>query len=404
MKRRSLLAAMSGAVVPLPEGKLFAAAPETYWKRLREEQFLLPEWRAYMNNGSLGVAPRPVLAAVEEYLAKGAAMTGPEYPRWGYEVMESHRREAAEFLGCSFENLAITHNATEAMSLVAQGLDLSAGDEVLMTDQEHTGGKGAWLMREARHGISVRTVAIPLPPRDSAELVERVVGAIGPRTRVLSFSGILTTTGLVMPVREICRAARAKGVITVVDGAHMHGQIPFQIGDLECDFLAGSPHKWLFAPPGCGLLYIREEMLDRLWPLVTTEAFTARQLKAARFMQVGTNSRAVVEGMGAGIRFARAIGPERIYGRIHELGRRARGRAAAIPELELLTPEAEGMYGGLVAFRIPPAIFDRFSKRAAAERMWIYGSNLMRIATHIHTRPQDVDRFFDLLGDSRRSA
>ncbi len=392
---------MAAAVVPLPDLKLLDAAPETYWKRLRDEQFLLPDWRAYMNNGSLGVAPRPVVAAVAEYLERGAGMIGSEYPRWGYELMESHRKEAAAYLGCAFENLAITHNATEAMSMVAQGLDLASGDEILMTDQEHTGGKGAWLLRQARHGLRVRTVEIPMPPKDSAQLVDRLIGAIGPRTRVLSFSGILTTTGLVMPVREICRAARAKGVITLVDGAHMHGQIPFRIDELECDFLAGSPHKWLFAPPGCGLLYIRDEMLERLWPTVTTEAWTNRGLKAARFMQVGTNSRAVLEGMGAGIRFAQGIGPGRVYGRIHELARRARGLAAAIPELELLTPEDDGLYGGLVAFRIPKPVFARFAEKAAAEKMWIYGSDLMRIATHVHTRPQDVDRFFALLGESR---
>ncbi len=392
---------MAAAVVPMPDLKLLDAAPETYWKRLRDEQFLLPDWRAYMNNGSLGVAPRPVVTAVAEYLERGAGMIGSEYPRWGYELMESHRKEAAAYLGCAFENLAITHNATEAMSMVAQGLDLTSGDEILMTDQEHTGGKGAWLLREARHGLRVRTVEIPLPPRDSAQLVDRLIGAIGPKTRVLSFSGILTTTGLVMPVREICRAARAKGVITLVDGAHMHGQIPFRIDELECDFLAGSPHKWLFAPPGCGLLYIRDEMLDRLWPTVTTEAWTNRGLKAARFMQVGTNSRAVLEGMGAGIRFAQGIGPDRVYRRIHELARRARGLAASIPELELLTPDDDRLYGGLVAFRIPKPIFARFAKKAAAEKMWIYGSDLMRIATHVHTRPQDVDRFFALLRESR---
>jgi isopenicillin-N epimerase len=205
----------------------------------------------------------------------------------------------------------------------------------------------------------------------------------------------------VMPVREICRAARVKGVITVVDGAHMHGQIPFRIDELECDFLAGSPHKWLFAPPGCGLLYIRDEMLDRLWPLVTTEAWTNLGLKAARFMQVGTNSRAVLEGMGAGIRFAQAIGAGRVYGRIHELARRARGLAAGISELELLTPDDDRLYGGLVAFRMPKALFEAFAKKAAAEKMWVYGSPLMRIATHVHTRPQDVDRFFELIRGSR---
>ena len=326
-----------------------------------------------MNNGSLGVAPKPVVAAVENYLQRGASLVGHEYPRWGYELMEEHRRAAATFLGCAMENLALTHNATEAMSFVAQGLDLASGDEVLMTDQEHTGGKGAWLLRQARHGIRVRTFPIPLPPRDSAQLVDRILSAVGPRTRVLSFSGILTTTGLVLPVRDICLAARA-----------------------------GSPHKWLFAPPGCGLLYIRDEMLDRLWPTVTTEAWSARQLKAARFMQVGTNSRAVLEGMVAGIRFAEAIGPARIYHRIHQLARRARQQAADFPELELMTPDDDHLFGGLVAFRMPRSLFERFAPKAAAAKMWIYGSELMRVATHIHTRPEDVDQFFTLLRESRK--
>lgn len=402
MKRRSLFSALGSALLPLPDRGLWETAPEAYWKRLREEQFLLPSWRAYMNNGSLGVAPKPVVAAVEDYLQRGASLVGHEYPRWGYELMEEHRRAAATFLGCAMENLALTHNATEAMSFVAQGLDLASGDEVLMTDQEHTGGKGAWLLRQARHGIRVRTFPIPLPPRDSAQLVDRILSAVGPRTRVLSFSGILTTTGLVLPVRDICLAARAKGVITVVDGAHMHGQIPFRIDELECDFLAGSPHKWLFAPPGCGLLYIRDEMLDRLWPTVTTEAWSARQLKAARFMQVGTNSRAVLEGMVAGIRFAEAIGPARIYHRIHQLARRARQQAADFPELELMTPDDDHLFGGLVAFRMPRSLFERFAPKAAAAKMWIYGSELMRVATHIHTRPEDVDQFFTLLRESRK--
>jgi isopenicillin-N epimerase len=99
-------------------------------------------------------------------------------------------------------------------------------------------------MRQARHGIRVREVAIPLPPKSPEQMVDVLISSIGPRTRVLSFSGILTTTGLIMPVREICSAARDKGVITVVDGAHMHGQVPLRISDLGCDFFAGSPHKW----------------------------------------------------------------------------------------------------------------------------------------------------------------
>ena len=141
------------------------------------------------------------------------------------------------FLGCTKDELCFTHNATEAMSFIAAGLDLRAADEVLITDQEHPSGWGPWRRRAARDDITVREVKIELPPKSSAAVAEAIVSAIGPRTRVLSFSGITTTTGLITPMREICRAARSKGVISVVDGAHVTGQIPINITDHRVRFL-----------------------------------------------------------------------------------------------------------------------------------------------------------------------
>jgi isopenicillin-N epimerase len=233
MDRRQALQTAAGlgvAVAPrvsaapeLPERSLLERKPEAYWKRIREEQFLLPAWRSYLNTGSLGVAPKRVVARVQEALEEGASLTRNEYPRWGYETLEAERKELAAFLGCRFDEIAFTHNATEAMSMIAGGLDLRSGDEVLITDQEHPSGRGPWLCKAARTGCTVREVKLPLPPPKPEELVDRVFSAIGPKTRVLSFSSILTTTGLIMPTREICAAARAKGVITVVDGAHHVG-------------------------------------------------------------------------------------------------------------------------------------------------------------------------------------
>jgi selenocysteine lyase/cysteine desulfurase len=324
-----------------------------------------------------------------------------EYPRWGYERMDEHRKALAAYTGCKAEDLALTHNATEAMSFVASGLDLKAGDEVLMTDQEHPSGRGAWSVRQARHGITVREVPIPLPPKNPEQLADLMISAIGPRTRVLSFSGITTTTGLIMPVREICRAARAKGVLTLVDGAHMHGQIPFRIDEMECDFMAGSPHKWLFAPAGCGLLYVRPEMRERLWPSVTTVAWSDASLSAARFMQVGTNNRAILEGMLAGLQFANEIGPDRIFKRIHELASVVVERARQYPELELLTPADHRMFGSLVTFRMKPAHYQRFSALCKQRRIWIVQSERFRVSTHIHTRREDIDLLFRTLEEAR---
>jgi selenocysteine lyase/cysteine desulfurase len=368
--------------------------PESYWKRVRREQFYLPEWRIFLNNGSLGVAPKPVVKAVSDYLTRGATLASDEYPRWGYETLDEYRAEMAEFVGCSKDELAFTHNATEAMSFIAQGLELKPGDEVLITDQEHPSGWGPWRRRAARDGITVREVKIDLPPKSSAAIADTVVSAIGPRTRVVSFSGITTTTGLIMPIREICEAARMKGVISVVDGAHVTGQIPLRLSAIDCDFFAGSPHKWLFAPAGCGLLYIREGMLERLWPTVTTGNWDNTKLKAARFMQVGTNSRAIFEGMIAGLRFHKSIGSDRIYERIHQLAENVYERARRNDLLELLTPSDERMYGSLVTFRFKGKDLAPFFAACKKKRIWVIQSEKLRVSTHIHTRRSDIDTLF----------
>lgn len=406
MNRRSALNAVAGAMfglpsrallaapATLPDKSLFARDPEKYWARLREEQFLIPGWRAYFNNGTLGLAPRPVLQVVSEFLNRGAAMEVNDYTRWGYETLDEQREELAQYLGCKKDELAITHNATEAMSTIAAGLDLKPGDEVVMTDQEHPSGKSGWQVRKARHGVTVREVPVPLPPKDPAQLADLLISAIGPKTRVISFSGVSSPTGIIFPVRPICDAARAKGVITVVDGAHMHGQIPLKISDLGCDFFAGSPHKWMFAPTGSGFLYVRDEMLDRLWPSIVTGGWDDEKLKAGKFMRLGTNNRAIVEGTMAGLRFGREIGHDRIYARIHQLARLTYERASALPYVKMITPNHDQMFGGLVTIEFtkdPAKVWQLCNQK----KIFSQQSQRIRLSTHIHTRPSDIETFFD---------
>ncbi len=382
---------------PLPDDALFSRDPETYWTRMREEQFFLPQWRSFLNNGSLGVLPRPVYQSVATYMQNAAALETPyPYPRWGYETLDEEREELSKYLGCKKDELALMHNATEALTTVASGIDLKAGDEVLMTNLEHPSGKAGWQAKQARYGVVVREVAIPLPPKDPAQLAELMISAIGPKTRMISFSGIISPTGLIMPIREICDAARAKGVMTLVDGAHMHGQMPLKISDLHCDFFAGSPHKWMFAPAGSGFLYIREENLDRLWPLNVTGDWDNKSLKAGRFMRQGTNNRAIFEGMIAGLRFAQAVGPDRIYTRIHQLARRTYERAAKLPYIELLTPNDDRMFAALVCIKFKKdaaAVWQETSK----QKIFVSGGQQVRLSSHIHTRPSDIDQLFDII-------
>lgn len=391
---------LAADVRPLPDAALLEKDPEKYWLQVRREQFLLPGWRAFLNNGSLGVAPRPVVRAMTDFIETAAALVHDEYPRWGYEDLDAERAEMAAFLGCRKEELAFTHCATESMSVIANGIDLKAGDEVLITDHEHPSGIAPWALRAQRHGITVREVKLPHPPQSPEQLADIVVSAIGPRTRVLSFSGILSPTGVLMPVREICRAARARGVLTVVDGAHMNGQVAVRLSDLECDYFAGSPHKWMFAPAGCGLLFIREEHLDQHWPVIVTGDWDRKDLKAARFMKIGTNNRATIAGMMAGKRFLEALGPELVYARIHELARRVYTMAKQRPYLKLLSSEDDRLYGGLVTVTFPEKFdFAQLWRKAKERRIWLYGGQRLRISTPIHLRMSDIEAAFGLFDE-----
>jgi len=402
MNRRHAVAALLG-VPSLPPLTLAASDPDRFWSRVRSEQFSLPDSRAFLNNGSLGVAPKPVLHAVKDYLERSAALTVPdlEYPRWGYETLDAHRQEVAGYLGCGKDQLAFTHNATEGLSIIASGFDLKEGDEVVMTDQEHGSGKAGWYMRRARHRIAVREVRIPVPAKDPGQLADLMISAIGPRTRVMLFSGIISGTGLVMPMKEICAAARSKGVIVAVDGAHVNGQIPCRIEDIGADLWVGSPHKWMFAPAGCGILWGRDEVMDRLWPSVVTSGWDAKEKKAARYMFVGTNNRALFEGMVAGVRFARSLGEDRIYARIHELARYVRRSAADAGFTTGLTPDDDRLYGALVSFELTGVNLDKFAALCRKRNIWIARGPRIRVSTHIHTRRKDIDLLFETLRESR---
>lgn len=382
-------------VSALPVSDLLRENPGEYWARIRKEQFLIPNDRAFLNNGSLGVTPKPVLNAMTSYLERAAALEMEDTPRWGYETLDAEREEMAEFLGCKRDELAFTHNCTEAMGIIANGLDLRQGDEVLITNQEHAGGTMCWRLKEKRVGVQVRVVEIPVAPREPSEITDRLISAIGPRTRVISFSGLTTTTGLILPVKQICHAAREKSVLSVVDGAHMNGQIPVNLRDLGCDYFAGSPHKWMFAPAGCGFLFGRDNRLDELWPCIVSAGWDDKdRLKGARFQMVGTNNRAIFEGMVAGLRFLQQLGPENVYNRLQQLGRLARQMAQERDYIEVITPDDPRLYQALVKVRFKSENVQAVLDALKQNKVVFLGGREIRLSAHIHTRPSDLEKFF----------
>jgi len=385
-------------VPPLPPRELYASDPEGYWAELRR-QWLLAADRINLNCGSVGCTPLPVLRAMIDHILYAESFREPALPWFGYEEntrLRELRDALAAFLRVKRDELALVRNATEANNVVCNGLDMKPGDEALLTDQEHPGGRCCWEQKAARYGIKLNYVTLPKPPASKEQIVELFRRAITPRTRIIMFSHITTVTGVILPAKEICQLARERGILTHVDGAHAIGQIPLDLHDLGCDFYATSPHKWLMAPKGTGALYIREELQERLWVNIASGDWRNYELKAYRFSNLGTSNLSVMVGLKAALDFFHTIGPERIYARIHENATRVRDRIASRPQLRSANASKEEFYGGLVSFEPVTGDLKRVADECAARNIRIAGgAERIRIATHIFTQPTELNAFFD---------
>jgi selenocysteine lyase/cysteine desulfurase len=403
MRRRSFLLAASalawrGQLRALGD-RLNTVAGEELWELVRAA-FLVPRDRIYLNVGTLGVQPRVVLDAVLEHTRR-VAMSYPPGVQW--DALKQH---VAELLDGDAAGFVFPRNTTEAMNFVANGLELGAGDEVLTTMHEHIGGLCCWQLIAARRGVVLRQLELPAPATSPGELVDIFRRAISPRTRVVSVSHVTFTNGTVMPVRDIVALCREHGIVCVIDGAHPPGMMRVDLRAIDADFYASSPHKWLCAPQGTGLLYLRAEWRTRLWPTLASGDWDNVALGAHRFNHLGTFDESRLAGLDAAVLFQQTIGSDRIEARVRELRRRLIDTLSAMPRVRIMSPLDDSLGAGLVSFTVRGveslALQQRLADVANVRTRVVgeYGYGWMRLSPHIYTAPAEVDRVVELIADA----
>lgn len=381
-----------------------AAADEKFWKKLREE-FVIPAGETFFNTCTLGALPRSVLDAVIHHMRTSEATLAhwdyrPEHPDWfaGYRPQLDLRRKLAAILHADAEEVAITQNATFGMNFLAHGVDLKPGDEVLATDQEHPGGRCGWELRAKRDGIVYKTLPIGETPDEIVETFQR---AITPRTRVLAVPHVTSALGIVLPVQRLCAMARQHNMLSLIDGAQSVGHLAVNVRELGCDAYYSSPHKWLLAPPGSGLLYVRRDVLPRVWTTLASGEWDNQKDGAYRLMQYGTGNLSLLKGFEAACDFHARLGSERIQARIVGLANRLRDGLRKIPAAVIhsrLHPELCGAtttWGlkGKTGVQIMDEMWNRERIRVRAVGPGV------RQCCHIYNSPEEVNRTLAIAAD-----
>jgi isopenicillin-N epimerase len=402
-----LLAQLAKAPGQLPDRGLYDSNEEAYWTELRK-QFLIPADEVYLNNGTVGSSPAPVLRAIFDGYneTEKMAQSDPEdYPIWGYAAWNEFRDPLAAFLGCKRDEIALVRNATEANSYIANGVDLKAGDEVLMTDQEHPGGEHPWNLRAKRYGIVVKKITLPKPVPNAAAVLNLFSDAITPRTRVLFFSHITTATGVVLPAKELCALARSKGILSAVDGAHVTGMMALNLRDLGCDMYSSSPHKWLQATKGSGFLYVRDDVIDRVWNTIATEGWDDTKIRAERFQRIGSSNVPALWGLRASIKLANDVGMERIEKRHRKVADYLLGEMVKRGAESWTSPDA-ALRCAIATVNVP-----RLQRMDLEKWLWqskkirIRGGDpsKLRLSTPYYLLQKDVDRFLMAFDEYRHT-
>jgi len=325
-------------------------APDgVYWEAVAKH-YMFQDGLIMMNNGTVGPMPKPVFNTLMKYFKVQATNPYDVYNYFPSKVWEV-REKVARFINASPDEIVITRNTTEGMNFAANGLNLKPGDEVLTSELEHPAGIGAWGLKAKRSGITIKGVPLRIPPKNADEILNAFDDAITPKTKVISISYPIYITGLNPPLKELSQLARDKGILLVVDGAHSIGMLNLDMHDLGIDCWATSPYKWMGAPTGVGVLYLRKEVQDQLLPTIGSGNWEGRE-GSSRFETLGQRATPLIFALGEAVDFQNLIGKERIERRIKTMATYLKQKVSEIRRARVHTPMDPKLSGGLTALSI----------------------------------------------------
>jgi isopenicillin-N epimerase len=375
---------------------------EDFWESVKNQFEFAPQLR-YFNNASLGASPVSVQTATNGYIK---TLDGfPSKYMWGgwEEAKEEVRKNIANLFSVSEEEIALIHNTTEGMNLIARSFNLQPGDEVILADHEHSSGTIPWQVWQEANGVKLVRPTLPILPKSVDEVVSIYEKAITSRTKVISMCHIVNTNGMILPVKEVSEMAHDKGILVAVDGAQSAGMFTINLHDLGCDFYAASSHKWLFSPKGVGVFYAKEESQGYLKPLMVARGHTDKSIR--RLENYNTRNLPEVLGLGSAVDFINTIGHDKIHNRCFELKAYFRSKIENNPKFKLKTPALDEQSGAIQVVEIIGKDVATVKRRLYDEYdidcrpMRSFDLNALRISLAIYITKEDIDSLVEALVD-----
>lgn len=389
----------------------FAAADmasESFW-RLVKEQFSIKPDLILLNAANLCPSPHMVRDRVFR-LTEDLDGDVSFQSRAKFDALrEEARRKLAAFVGASEDEIAIVRNTSEGNNFIVSGLNVKAGDEVIVFDQNHPTNNIAWDVRAARAGFTVKRVSLPNPPRSVEEMLDAFSRAISSKTRALAFTDVSNTTGARLPAKELCHKARQLGIYTHVDGAQTFGALSLNLREMGCDSYAASAHKWFMGPKEAGVLYIRQERIAEIWPSVVGVGWGNKVETSARgarkFETLGQRDDAAVSAMGTTVDFQNLIGPTRIEARIRELAAALKEGVSKIRGAEMHTSANPDLSAGVCVIGFK-GIDHRKIYEALYAKHAVAGAPTggVRLCPHIYNTMEEIDRAISALSQTVKEA